>query len=288
MKRRHYLQIPILLFLVVCFVALGHGTALAKVNEGCLGGVTLDLTENQIVSKLGAPKERSEYDGVITLTYSDIMISINDGKIAWISSLSDDVSTASGIHQKSPISDVIATYGTGYTTINIEDQDGYVMQYNEGDINNDPFWLQFFVKNNDDKVDFITIMQYEESDDTSYSVQRVDIPSGYMYPEEIGPTVDGGMYGNGYYHFSVISYVCRYCGHVETIAQYDYPNMAIPLTETECPANSGGHSGTIWYHHSYMWTDGREVWGNEIPGEWTSLNDEINYRDEMESIVANT
>jgi len=253
-----------------------------------LGGISLNDTPSKIKSILGKPIGESTTDNnELIQGYDKLKVTISKNKIQKIDSFSEDVETSRGIHEQSTISELIVAYGNNYSITEEKDDNGKILwntySYTMTDKEGNPCELQFLVYNGKDKISEITIVRLSDKQlHNKISIGQKD----KLHPEHIKPTVNGGARGNGYRYFVVTSYVCRYCGEVETLAEYSDDIMMISPRHTNCPnSSSGEHSGTVWYFNSFMYTDDQEVWGNTIPGEWKELNNEINHRAEMESVT---
>ena len=126
-----------------------------NINDLSLGSLSIDDRVEKVSSVLGKPNSSTvESDGSTHLKFKDVNITIRNGKISTLVSMSPALATPRGIREGSSLQDVLEVYGTNYTKTPYEGQMlyEYVIKSAEGN----SCYLRFAVNNSDNKVAYIS------------------------------------------------------------------------------------------------------------------------------------
>ena len=120
-----------------------------------LGVLTIDDPEEKVRQALGAPLS-TKADGDLTrLKYDTLEVVLRNGKVSALVSQTSAVSTPRGIHDGSPAQKVFDEYGNDYESSSFENTTLY--EYNATSKDGTPCWLRFAVRNEDSRVDYISV-----------------------------------------------------------------------------------------------------------------------------------
>lgn len=179
------------------------------------------------------------------------------------------------MHDKSSIHEVVEAYGKDYENVKYG-EGANAITYTRLDKNKLPYKIYFIVKNNDDKVYYISIVRLDKQEMTSNgNSSNLGRYPGDIHPERIRPSGQGGGYGSGKLIFSVASYVCTNCGRIETSSQYN-DGFYTEHYDFNCPQSTNGHAYVIWYLKRYWWRGDK----------WEFLDNNIDNREFMEQMVS--
>ena len=121
-----------------------------------LGNFSIDDPESKVRQALGTPlKTSTDPDGSTRLTYDAIEFVLRNGRISALVSQTSAVSTPRGIHDGSPAQEVFDTYGTDYQSSSFEGTTLY--EYTITSKGGTPCWLRFAVRDEDRRVDYISV-----------------------------------------------------------------------------------------------------------------------------------
>ena len=119
-----------------------------------LGVLSIDDPEEKVRQALGEPLSSKNDNYGIHNEYDALEVVIRNGRIAALVSQNSSVSTPRGIHDGSPAQEVFDKYGTNYESSPIENLMLY--EYIITSTNGTPCWLRFAVRNEDNRVDYIS------------------------------------------------------------------------------------------------------------------------------------
>lgn len=120
-----------------------------------LGVLSIDDTEEKVRQALGEPLSSKADEYGTHLKFDSIEVVVRNGKVAALVSQTSAVSTPRGIHDDSPAQKVFDEYGTNYEMSHFENMTLY--EYTINSKSATPCWLRFAVRDEDNKVDYISI-----------------------------------------------------------------------------------------------------------------------------------
>lgn len=120
-----------------------------------LGVLTIDDPEEKVRQALGEPLDKKVEDSGTRLKFDTLEVVLRNGKVSALVSQTSAVSTPRGIHDGSPAQKVFDEYGTDYEKSSYENTTLY--EYTITSKNGTPCWLRFAVRDEENRVDYISI-----------------------------------------------------------------------------------------------------------------------------------
>lgn len=123
-----------------------------------LGGISIGNSADTIFKKLGKPsKQENKGSGMMYYYYPSVEVHCLAGHVVTLVSNSPQAKTSKGIHEGSPLADVLSLYGNNYSKFQYDSDEMY--EYEMGTNYGKPMLLRFAVKNG--RVDYISIRRGE-------------------------------------------------------------------------------------------------------------------------------
>lgn len=120
-----------------------------------LGVLTIDDPEEKVRQALGEPLDKKVEDYGTRLKFDTLEVVLRNGKVSALVSQTSAVSTPRGIHDGSPAQKIFDEYGTDYEKSSYENTTLY--EYTITSKNGTPCWLRFAVRDEENRVDYISI-----------------------------------------------------------------------------------------------------------------------------------